>query len=156
MHSHSSSTYKSYCWTAHDVWQVFPAEKCCLHYTCVPYTCSGSFKPFLPFSDKTKVPQNDIKQNIILTWISQLDSLHDWNFVNVWISSFFTNDKRKKKSEKGRDRQICKTKKQRERKKVSYKGGLASGRLDQSQIQSVPGSLHSCSSLLGLWGLFGL
>lgn len=96
MHSHSSSTYKSYCWTAHDVWQVFPAEKCCLHYTCVPYTCSGSFKPFLPLSDKTKVPQNDIKQNIILTWIS----LHDWNFVKVWISSFFTDDKRKKERQR--------------------------------------------------------
>ena len=100
MHSHSSSTYKSYCWTAHDVWQVFPAEKCCLHYTCVPYTCSGSFKPFLPFSDKTKVPQNDIKQNIILTWISQLYSLHDWNFVNMWISWYFTDDKRKKERQR--------------------------------------------------------
>lgn len=100
MHSHSSSTYKSYCWTAHDVWQVFPAEKCCLHYTCVPYTCSGSFKPFLPFSDKTKVPQNDIKQNIILTWISQLDSLHDWNFVNVDIIIFHRRQEKKERQRK--------------------------------------------------------
>lgn len=35
-------------------------------------------------------------------------------------------------------------------------GGLASGRLDQSQIHSVPGSLDSWSSLFGLWGLLGL
>lgn len=112
MHSHSSSTYKSYCWTAHDVWQVFPAEKCCLHYTCVPYTCSGSFKPFLPFSDKTKLPQNDIKQNIILTWISQLDSLHDWNFVNVDIIIFH---RRQEKKERQRKEETDKSARQRSR-----------------------------------------
>lgn len=45
---------------------------------------------------------------------------------------------------------------ERDRQTETYSGGLASGRLDQSQIHSVPGSLDSWSSLFGLWGLLGL